>query len=159
MSVLDTITTSNAASLPVALVASKIRIAALAVAGYDYFLTLPAEWRFYRAFYRSNFRLNTSLLLFVLIRYTSILTGALGSWAYFSHSFTPESCRKFFLLPALLRVPQCMVSQAILGLRAYTISRKNRTVGIVLFCGFIFASAVEWLSNVYHRIPVLSNGS
>ncbi|KAH8977220.1 hypothetical protein EDB86DRAFT_3007314 [Lactarius hatsudake] len=159
MSVLDTITTSNAASLPVALVASKIRIAALAVAGYDYFLTLPAEWRFYRAFYRSNFRLNTSLLLFVLIRYTSILTGALGSRAYFSHSFTPESCRKFFLLPALLRVPQCMVSQAILGLRAYTISRKNRTVGIVLFCGFIFASAVEWLSNVYHRIPVLSNGS
>ncbi|KAH9160695.1 hypothetical protein EDB89DRAFT_2035895 [Lactarius sanguifluus] len=45
-----------------------------------------------------------------------------------------------------------MVSQAILGLRAYTISRKNRTVGIVLFSGFIFASAVEWLSNVYHRI-------
>ncbi|KAH8985085.1 hypothetical protein EDB92DRAFT_1884153 [Lactarius akahatsu] len=154
MSVLYTIAMSNAA-----LAAYNTRLAALAVAGYDYFLTLPAEWRFYRAFYRSNFRLNTSLVLFVLIRYTSILAGTLGTWAYLSHGFTPESCRKFFLVPTLIRVLQCMISQAILGLRAYAISRKNRTVAIVLFSCFIFASAVEWLSSVYHRIPVLSNGS
>ncbi|KAH9029740.1 hypothetical protein EDB83DRAFT_1854896 [Lactarius deliciosus] len=154
MSVLYTVTMSN-----IALAAYNTRLAALAVGSYDYFLTLPAEWRFYRTFYRSNFRFNTSLVLFVLIRYTSILAGTLGTYAYLSHSFTPESCRKFFIVPTLFRVLQCMISQAILGMRAYAISRKNRTVAIVLFSSFIFASAVGWLSNVYHRIPVLSNGS
>ncbi|KAI9455676.1 hypothetical protein BJY52DRAFT_1151533 [Lactarius psammicola] len=130
MSVLGTVVTSNAA-----LAANDIRIASLAIAGYDYILTLPAEWRFYKAFYRSNFRFkclinatltsenatnylcSASLVLFVLIRYTSVLAGSLGSWTFLSHGFTPESCHRFYLLPTLLRIPQCMISQAILGLR------------------------------------------
>ncbi|KAH9008687.1 hypothetical protein EDB83DRAFT_2455019 [Lactarius deliciosus] len=154
MSVLYTVTMSN-----IALAAYNTRLAALAVGSYDYFLTLPAEWRFYKTFYRSNFRFNTSLVLFVLIRYTSILAGTLGTYAYLSHSFTPESCRTFFIVPTLFRVLQCMISQAILGMRAYAISRKNRTVAIVLFSSFIFASAVGWLSNVYHRIRTCGTGT
>ncbi|KAI9435172.1 hypothetical protein H4582DRAFT_2172336 [Lactarius indigo] len=56
-------------------------------------------------------------------------------------------------------VPQCMVSQAILGLRAFTISRKNRNVGIVLSLAFVFSATLEWLSSVWRRIPVFTDGS
>ena len=75
MSVLDTITTSSAA-----LAANDMRIASLAIVAYEYassflrysfapendlssyILTLPAEWRFYRTFYRSNFRLKCLIM-------------------------------------------------------------------------------------------------
>lgn len=153
MSVLATVVSSNT------LVARNIRISTLAVSVYDYIVTLPAEYRFYRAFYRNNFRLNTSLVLFVLIRYTGVLTMALNNWAFFSHGFTPESCNRLFLLPTIFRVFLSMVSQAILGLRAYTISRKNLTVGVVLLSSCIFASTVQWLSQMYRRVPIFVNGS
>ncbi|KAH9006290.1 hypothetical protein EDB86DRAFT_2872947 [Lactarius hatsudake] len=52
-----------------------------------------------------------------------------------------------------------MVSQAIVGLRAYTISYKNRKVGIVLLSGYIFACAVQWFAQIYHRVPLLIVGS
>ncbi|KAH8996818.1 hypothetical protein EDB92DRAFT_1842115, partial [Lactarius akahatsu] len=126
----------------VALVANNIRISATAVIAYEYILTLPAEYRFYRAFYRNKFRLTTSLVLFVLIRYISMATAAVGGWAFYSHS-TPESCRRVFLLPSIFRMLISMVSQAIVGLRAYTISYKNQKVGIVLLSGYIFTCAVS----------------
>ncbi|KAF8271046.1 hypothetical protein EI94DRAFT_1721217 [Lactarius quietus] len=142
-----------------AVVANNIRIASISVSLYEYVLTLPAEYRFYRAFYRNNFRLNASLVLFVLNRYTNIITGTLGSWEFFSHSFTAESCHRLFLVPTVLRVFLSMVSQMIVGLRAFTISRKNTTVGVVLLCAFIFTAAVQWFAQIYHRVPILINGT
>jgi len=99
MSVLATVISSNAA-----LVANNIQISALAVSVYHYVLTLSAEYRFYRAFYRDNFRLNANLVQFILIRYTAVVATALGNWACFSHNFTLESCRRLFLLPTVFRV-------------------------------------------------------
>jgi len=52
-----------------------------------------------------------------------------------------------------------MVSQAILGLRAYSISRKNPTVGIVLLSGYVVVSPVQWLAQIYHRIPMHVDGT
>lgn len=118
------------------------RVTAVSIAAYDYILTLPAEYRFYKAFYHNHFRLSTNLVLFVLIRYISILTIALGCIGFWG-TFTPEACRRYYLLPTLARVVQSMVSQAILGLRAYGISRKNSTVGIVLLSSYILATAVS----------------
>ncbi|KAI9441514.1 hypothetical protein H4582DRAFT_1390444 [Lactarius indigo] len=149
-----TVVSSNAA-----LVANNIRISAISVTAYEYLLTLPAEYRFYRAFYRNNYRLSTSLVLFVLIRYIGLITGALGNWEFFSQNFTPESCRRLFLLPTIFRMFLSMVSQAIVGLRAYTISRKNQKVGIVLLSSYIFTSAVQWFAQIYNRVPVFINGT
>ncbi|KAI9465166.1 hypothetical protein BJY52DRAFT_667974 [Lactarius psammicola] len=139
-------------------VANDTRIAAVAISAYDYILTLPAEYRLYRAFYRNNCRLNTNLVLFVLIRYVSILVLVLGSVGFWT-TFSPEACRRFYLLPISARVVQIMISQAILGLRTYGISRKNSTVGIVLVSSFIFASVVQWVSNINHRVPVNVDGT
>ncbi|KAI9441513.1 hypothetical protein H4582DRAFT_1391244 [Lactarius indigo] len=139
-------------------VANNTRIAALAVSAYDYILTLPAEYRFYRAFYRNNYRLNTNLVLFVLIRYVSIFVIVLGAIGYWS-TFSPDSCRGFYLLPVSARVIQSMVSQAILGLRTYCISRKNSTVGIVLLSSYIIAAVFQWVASIYHRVPVTVDGS
>ncbi|KAH9177486.1 hypothetical protein EDB89DRAFT_1932808 [Lactarius sanguifluus] len=102
--------------------------------------------------YTTNHLYSTSLVLFVLIRYIGIATGAVGSWAFYSHNFTPESCRRLYLLPSIFRMLMGMVSQAIVGLRAYTISYKNQKVGIVLLSGYIFTCAVQWFAQIYHRV-------
>ncbi|KAI9465167.1 hypothetical protein BJY52DRAFT_1245467 [Lactarius psammicola] len=149
MSVLATVVSSNTA-----LVANNVRISATTITAYEYFLTLPAEYRFYRAFYRNNFRLNTSLVLFVLVRYTAIITTILGGWEFYSHNFTRESCRRVFLLPSIFRMFLSMESQAIVGLRAYTISRRNRNVGIVLVSGYVFTIAVQWFAQIHRRVPI-----
>ncbi|KAH9067747.1 hypothetical protein EDB87DRAFT_29492 [Lactarius vividus] len=135
-------------------VANDTRIAAVAISAYEYILTLPAEYRIYRAFYRNNYRLSTNLVLFVLIRYVSILVLVLGAIGYWS-TFSPDSCRRFYLLPVAARVIQSMVSQAILGLRTYCIARKNSTVGIVLLSGYIIAAVFQWVASIYHRVDVI----
>jgi hypothetical protein len=101
-------------------------------------MTLPTEYRFYRAFYRNNFRLTcqscyfyvqrTQLIIciapawscsfstgqFSLLfmrqslseaghRYTNIIVASLSSWQFYAHSFTAESCRRLFLVPAVFR--------------------------------------------------------
>ena len=33
----------------------------------------------------------------------NVISGALGSWQFFSHGFTAESCHKLFLLPTVFR--------------------------------------------------------
>ncbi|KAN0130715.1 hypothetical protein V8E53_011390 [Lactarius tabidus] len=142
-----------------AVVSNNIRIAAISVTIYEYILTLPSEYRFYRAFYRNNFRMTASLVLFVVNRYTNIISGALGSWEFYSHGFTAESCHRLFLLSTVFRVFLGMVSQIIIGLRAYTISRKNRTVGIVLLSAYIFTTTVQWFAQIYHRVPLLIDGT
>ncbi|KAN0130704.1 hypothetical protein V8E53_011379 [Lactarius tabidus] len=142
-----------------AVVANNIRIASMSVIIYEYILTIPSEYRFYRAFYRNNFRMTTSLVLFVLNRYTNIIGPALGNWQFFSHSFTAESCHRLFVLPTVFRVFLGMVSQMIIGLRAYTISRKNRTVGIVLLSAYTFTTAVQWFAQIYHRVPIVIDGT
>ena len=107
-------------------------------------------------------------------RYASIISSALGSWQFFSDSFTAESCHKLFLLPTVFRGSfyimimlrqtkrTCSASgygvtndnwftvgcnlnvwPCLMSSRAYTISRKNRTVGIVLLSAFIFTTAVS----------------
>ncbi|KAH9042783.1 hypothetical protein EDB85DRAFT_1916941 [Lactarius pseudohatsudake] len=84
-------------------VANDTLVAAVSISVYDYVLTLPAEYRFYRAFYRNNYRLSTNLVLFVLIRYVSILVLVLGAIGFWS-TFSPDSCRRFYLLPISARV-------------------------------------------------------
>ncbi|KIM89543.1 hypothetical protein PILCRDRAFT_1897 [Piloderma croceum F 1598] len=81
---------------------SYLRIAALSVALYDYFLTLPAEWRFYRS-QSSILHLSIACTLFILIRYSSILILFVSNYGYFATSFTQESCNQFFMVAPVLK--------------------------------------------------------
>ncbi|KAI1798031.1 hypothetical protein LXA43DRAFT_1088180 [Ganoderma leucocontextum] len=105
-----------------------IRIVALSIAFYDYLLTLPAEWRFYRG--QRSWRLSPGCILFIAIRsvfisfpplsrlipgsiahrirlsspsYTSILVLVTSSIGFFSHSFTDQSCAKYYMIPGVLK--------------------------------------------------------
>ncbi|KAA1473047.1 hypothetical protein DENSPDRAFT_881736 [Dentipellis sp. KUC8613] len=149
---------ARADSLRTTTTANNLRIASLSIALYDYVHTLPAEWRYYRN-QPKPFRLSTGLVLFVLIRYVSIVVLVVSNVGFFSHSFTQASCHRFYMAAPVLKVIQTMVSQAILGFRAWNISRRSRLVGLGILGGGLVITGLEWFTNLYHRIPVSTNAS
>jgi len=52
-----------------------------------------------------------------------------------------------------------MASQAILGVRAYFLSKRNTSIGITLLLVYIVVTAIQWFTNLYDRIPVMINGN
>ncbi|KAH9027459.1 hypothetical protein EDB83DRAFT_1910910 [Lactarius deliciosus] len=67
---------------------NNLRVASLTIAAYDYLLTLPAEYRLYK----SSNRRSTGLILFVLLRYSSIMVLVISNVGFFHHNFTPKTC-------------------------------------------------------------------
>ncbi|KAG0693752.1 hypothetical protein DFH29DRAFT_376647 [Suillus ampliporus] len=135
-----------------------LRIASIAVAFYDYILTLPAEWRFYRS-QSSIFHMSLACILFILIRYISIVVIVLSNYGYFATSFTQQACQRYYLATPVFKVMQTMISQVILGVRTFNISRRNRRIGIALLLLYIFSVSVEWFTDLFHRIPVVVDGN
>ncbi|KAJ7497055.1 hypothetical protein FB451DRAFT_1209893 [Mycena latifolia] len=131
-------------------ISAYMRVASLAIAGYDYLQTLPFELRMWKEQWRAR-QLTLSFALFTLIRYTSIFVLAVSNIGFFYTNFTVESCRKYFLIPSVFKVVQAMVSQAILGFRAYNLSRKSATIGGALFIIYITCCSVEWVTTLYKR--------
>ncbi|KAJ7668461.1 hypothetical protein DFH06DRAFT_1181774 [Mycena polygramma] len=127
-----------------------MRVASLAIAFYDYLQTLPFEWRMWRELWRTR-RLTLSSTLFFLIRYTSILVLTISNIGFFDVHFTPETCHRYFLTPSIFKVVQTMVSQAILGFRAYNLSRKSTMFGFALLIIYVLACSLEWVTTMYHR--------
>ncbi|KAI9435540.1 hypothetical protein H4582DRAFT_657115 [Lactarius indigo] len=121
---------------------NNLRIASLTMATYDYFITLPAEYRFYKS---SNRR--------------SIIVLVVSNVGFFYHGFTPKACEHYRLAAPALKVIQIMVSQAILGIRTYGISQRNLWVGRTLLSTYIMGTAFQWFSSLYDRIPVMTDGN
>ncbi|KAI9435541.1 hypothetical protein H4582DRAFT_657196 [Lactarius indigo] len=148
--------TSEIIPTPSAMTADNdLRIVSVTIATYDYLVTLPAEYRFYR----SSGRRSSGLVLFVLIRYTSIIVLVLSNVGFFYRGFTPNSCDHFHLAVPALKVVQTMVSQAILAIRAYNISQRKRWVGRTLLLVYIMATGFQWFSSLFSRMPVLIDGN
>ncbi|KAJ7676717.1 hypothetical protein DFH06DRAFT_1466145 [Mycena polygramma] len=137
-------------------VARDIRVASLAVAIYEYIITLPAEYRFYTR-QENKWRPRASCVLFFLIRYSSVAVIVSGNVGFFA-TFTPQACRAFYLATPLFKVLQGIVCQAVLGVRSYAISKCATWVKYVLSIAFVVSSAVEIWSNTYARIPAQTNG-
>lgn len=135
-----------------------LRIASISIALYDYVITLPAEWRFYRS-QSSIFHLSTACVLFILIRYISVVVMLVSNYGDFATSFTQETCQHYYIMAPIFKVLQTMVSQAILGLRTWNISRRNRRVGITLALLFFTSITLEWFTNMFARIPVVADGN
>ncbi|KAH9028949.1 hypothetical protein EDB84DRAFT_257726 [Lactarius hengduanensis] len=134
---------------------NNLRIASLTMAAYDYLITLPAEYRLYK----SSNRRSLGFMLFVLIRYTSIIVLVVSNVGFFYHGFTPKACEHYHLAAPALKVVQMMVSQAILAIRTYGISQGNLWVARTLLSTYILGAAFQWFSSLNARIPVMTDGN
>ncbi|KAH9056805.1 hypothetical protein EDB87DRAFT_1160480 [Lactarius vividus] len=132
-----------------------LRLASLTMAAYDYLITLPAEYRLYK----SPNRRSLGFILFVLIRYTSMIVLVVSNVGFFYHGFTPKACEYYRLAAPALKVVQIMVSQAILGIRAYGISQRNPWVGGTLLSTYVLCATFQWFSSLYDRIAVMTDGN
>jgi len=135
-----------------------LRIAALAISAYDYVLTLPAEWRLYRN-QKSIIDMSIVCILFILIRYSSIFMFVVSNYGYFATTFTQESCQRFYMVAPVAKALQTMASQAILDVRAVSISQRRSWVIWVIISLFIITSVLEMWINVYHRNAITVDGN
>ncbi|KAH9003852.1 hypothetical protein EDB86DRAFT_2285225 [Lactarius hatsudake] len=134
---------------------NNLRVASLTMAAYDYLLTLPAEYRLYK----SSNRRSTGLILFVLLRYSSITVLVISNVGFFHHNFTPEICGHFYMVAPVFKVIQVMTSQAILAIRTYGISQRSPWVGWTLLLSYILGTGFQWFSCLYNRIPTMIGGN
>ncbi|KAH9177309.1 hypothetical protein EDB89DRAFT_1534968 [Lactarius sanguifluus] len=134
---------------------NNLRVASLTMAAYDYLLTLPAEYRLYK----SSNRRSTGLILFVLLRYSSIVILVLSNVGFFHRTFTPKTCGQYYLVPPAFKAIQIMVSQAILAIRTYGISQRTPWVGWTLILSYIVVVVFQWFSCLYARIPLMIDGN
>lgn len=129
-----------------------LRVASLSLGLYELIHTLPAEYRFYRS-QKSLRRPSQQCILFILIRYTSILVILVSNIGFFA-SFSPNVCSRFFLLAPIFKVLQAIISQSILGLRTYIISRRAGWVFYVMIMAMCLTVPLEFFANLYKRISV-----
>ncbi|KAG2124893.1 hypothetical protein DEU56DRAFT_916833 [Suillus clintonianus] len=129
-----------------------LRIASVSIAFYDYILTLPAEWRFYRS-QSSIFHISLACALFILIRYVSIVVILFSNYGFFSAAFTLQTCQQYYLLAPIFKAVQTMISQVILGVRTYNIARRDRRIGIALLLLYLVSVSAEWFAVLFHGTP------
>ncbi|KAH9926801.1 uncharacterized protein B0H18DRAFT_1104363 [Fomitopsis serialis] len=130
-------------------VASYIRIASVSIAAYDYVITLPAEWRFYKS--QRSWRLSTGCILFILIRYISVAVLALNTVGFFDR-FSPDTCAHY---SGLAPYSKTMLSQIILGIRTINISRRSPYVTSIVAALFVLVTTGEWFTDLFHRNRLL----
>ncbi|KAG1859610.1 hypothetical protein DFJ58DRAFT_780513 [Suillus subalutaceus] len=113
------------------------RIASISIAFYDQ---------------PSIFRISLACVLFILIRYVSVLVMILSNYGYFATGFTQQTCQNYYLAAPAFKVMQSMISQVILGVRTFNIARRDRRIGIALLLLYLISISVEWFTDLYHRI-------
>ncbi|KAK0480455.1 hypothetical protein EDD18DRAFT_1018749, partial [Armillaria luteobubalina] len=140
---------------------------------FSYVHTLPAEYKFWRdkgpqIQLKSPF---TSLILFVLIHYISIVTLVISNVGYFSHSFSANACKNFYMVSVVMKGRHCLglilhlihitilvlqttVCQFILRIRAYSISRCSDCIRIFPIAFTALITVLEWFTNLYGHIMI-----
>jgi hypothetical protein len=136
-------------------VANNLRIASLSIAAYDYFLTLPSEVRLYK----TTSRRSLGFILFVLIRYSSMIVMVTSNTGFFYHHFSPKTCAHYCYVAPVFKVIQLMVSQAILGIRTYNIAQRNIWIGRIIGSAYFIATAFQWFTALYNRQAEMTNVS
>lgn len=138
---------------------SFLRITSISVAAYDYLITIPAELRMYRSQGSLRFGWSLSKILFIMIRYVSIILLIVSDFGYFYHGFSAAACSTYFMAAPVLKVIQIMISQVIIGYRTWAITRRSKPLGIFLLTLGLIVTALEWYANVDGRIPVQEQGN
>lgn len=137
--------------------AEYILVASVAIAAYDYVMTLPAEWSIYRA-QCSRVNISINCVLFIAIRYTSIVLICVSSYNLLYPGFSSSTCRHWYMAPEALKVVQAMVAQAIVAWRVYVVSRRKPAVKWFIIGFYVVACAGEWVTNLLHRHMTVDHG-
>ncbi|KAJ7337693.1 hypothetical protein DFH08DRAFT_1015042 [Mycena albidolilacea] len=135
-------------------IAGHLRVAAYAIALFDYLQSLPAEYRLY-AKQKGPFNLSIACILFILVRYLGVTALIMGAFGFFYHGFTKEQCDHFYWLTPIFKLFLYLASQAILAVRTYAVSRKSLTVLRILVVLFVLCSLGEFISTFWKRIREL----
>lgn len=135
-----------------------LRVSSMAIAFYDYLITLPLEYRVYRS-QPGVLHMSLACILFILIRYISMSVMITSNYGYFATTFTKESCRRFYFLPPMFKVMQSMVSHAILGVRTFNIAGREKRMGMFLLGYYVITIALEWFFDLHHRTWETTNGN
>ncbi|KAJ7859777.1 hypothetical protein B0H14DRAFT_3863947 [Mycena olivaceomarginata] len=136
--------------------AAYFRVAAYSIAFFDYLQTLPAEYRLY-ARQKGPLRLSVACVLFILVRYLGLLSIILGNTGFFYHGFSKAACDQYFWLTPVFKLLLYLVSQVILAIRTYAVSRKSPLVLRILIGVFIACAVPEFISTFWQRIPFHTN--
>ncbi|KAF7341143.1 hypothetical protein MVEN_01849100 [Mycena venus] len=136
-------------------IAGHLRVAAYAIALFDYLQSLPAEYRLY-AKQKGPLKLSVACILFILVRYLGVIALVMGAVGYFYHGFSKEQCDKFYWMAPVFKLFLYLTSQVILAIRTYAVSRKSPTVLRILVVLFVLG---EFISTFWKRIPFQSNGN
>ncbi|KAE9408609.1 hypothetical protein BT96DRAFT_664329 [Gymnopus androsaceus JB14] len=131
-----------------------LRIASISIAVYDLLETAPSTWKYSQEQWNTH-RITISFVLFLLIQFTSILVLTASNFGFFFSAFTERACAHFYLAPSILKVVQSTVSQVILGLRAFNLSRRSRPVGWTLLGILLAVTALQWFTTVHQQTPVV----
>ncbi|KAJ7858379.1 hypothetical protein B0H14DRAFT_3447296 [Mycena olivaceomarginata] len=135
-------------------IAGHLRVAAYAIALFDYLQSLPAEYRLY-AKQKGPFNLSIACILFILVRYLGVTALIMGAFGFFYHGFTKEQCDHFYWLTPIFKLFLYLASQAILAVRTYAVSRESPTVLRILVVLFVLCSLGEFISTFWKRIREL----
>ncbi|KAJ6473682.1 hypothetical protein C8R45DRAFT_1103376 [Mycena sanguinolenta] len=132
-------------------IAAYLRVAAYAIALFDYLESLPAEIRLY-AKQKGPFKISSACILFIMVRYLGIAAMMFGAVGFFYHGFSKEACDHFYWLAPVFKLFLYLTSQAILGMRTYAVSRKSKAVLRVLIVLSFVCALVECISTFWKRI-------
>lgn len=145
-------------SSPMISAESFLRITSISVAAYDYLITLPTEWKLYSSSIASR-RLSVNTVLFILIRYISFTALVASNVGYFYEGFSKGVCKYYYLLAPICKLLQIMVSQTILGVRTYAISRRSKSVGYFLIVFSFVSVGLQWFTDLWSRVPIQNRGN
>ncbi|KAF7300322.1 hypothetical protein HMN09_00915500 [Mycena chlorophos] len=131
-------------------VAAYIRVAALSVAAFEYLQVLPFVYRLLREPWTTG-RISSTFVLFFLLQATSIAVLTITNVGFFATNFSYAECLRFYILPGIFKLFQAGVVQIILGLRAWSISRKSRGIAFFIVAIYIVCGTFAWLTTLYNR--------
>jgi len=155
MAAIDAVSTTVASNSSAMTVANELRAAGLAVAAYEFLITIPSEVRLYK----TTSRRSLGFILFVLIRYLSLALCVFSGVGFFYNHFSPETCAQYAYVIPVFKVLQVMTSHTILGVRTYIISWHKVWVGRTLIAAYLVALVFEWFTAFYQRYPMQVNGN
>ncbi|KDN35983.1 hypothetical protein RSAG8_11134, partial [Rhizoctonia solani AG-8 WAC10335] len=127
--------------------AAYMRVAAMTLAAYDWVITLRPEIRLYKR----HKAFSKAVILFALIRYVSIAAIILSNVGFFGTGFSARACHHYHLVAPLTKMFATLISQVIISIRTYAISRKSRWVLYALSTLFIISCVPEVLGNAWQR--------
>ncbi|KAF7307765.1 hypothetical protein MKEN_01136600 [Mycena kentingensis (nom. inval.)] len=134
------------------------RIVTLALAGGDVVQTIPATLALYAKQWRRR-RLSAVCIAFAVARYMSIFSLIMNGYNAFSRNYTPESCRRLYMLPNVTALLAGFGVDVLVYIRVVAISGRAKSVRIGLGVVLLIAFPLEIFGVVYHRDPFFNAGA